>query len=108
MATSSFWQIGPNGERAEVATFEFQGKEFTSGGAFVSPTHAVGYPDNGTLRAWDGTVLGTCRIVSRWATPNSWLSSHQCQVEATIDGIRYTGRGAGNGMLWRGRRKANQ
>jgi hypothetical protein len=27
------------------------------------------------------------------------------QIEATIDGVGYTGRGGGDGMIWKGRRK---
>ena len=30
------------------------------------------------------------------------------QGEATINGVRYTGRTMGTGMIWRGKRKAGQ
>lgn len=29
------------------------------------------------------------------------------QIEATVDGITYTGRGAGVGMIYKGKRKAS-
>lgn len=30
------------------------------------------------------------------------------QIEATVDGVTYTGRGFGEDMVYRGKRKANQ
>jgi hypothetical protein len=106
--------------------FTFEGRDYESGGAYVTDTHAAGYPefrrispidgqyfrnidmvgDCGELRDWHGNAIGTCRIVARWPTPRSWVSSYMYQIEATIGGVTYTGRGAGSGMLWRGKRKA--
>lgn len=57
----------------------------------------------GPLNDWNGNKIGTARIVSSWATPKSYVSSRMYQIEATIDGVRYTGRGAGSGMVWGGR-----
>ena len=127
----SEWQTGPNGERVETGIFTHEGREFASGGALVTATHAIGYPHfavdsmsrfhagvgsltpleaiddigaRGELRAWSGEVLGMCRVVGRWPVRSHW-ASHMLQVEATIDGRTYTGRGFGNGMLWRGKVK---
>jgi peptidoglycan hydrolase-like amidase len=75
-----------------------------------------GYPEfkkefvgaTGALQSFTGKTLGTCRIVSMWRTPRSWVSSHMFQIEATIDGVTYTGRGAGSGMSWIGKPKAKR
>ena len=103
--------------RAETGIFTHEGREFPSGGAFVSPTHAIGYPHFpgadrivgtcGEMRGWDGQRLGTCRVVARWHI-QSWVGSYMHQIEATIDGRTYTGRGMGEGMIWRGRVKASK
>ena len=96
-------------------TVVHDGRQFTSGGAFVTETLARGYlqfdtPEmlgvTGSVTDWHGNLLGTARIVGKWPTPRSWMSSHMLQVECCIDGISYTGRGAGNGMAWTGNRCA--
>ena len=115
LESRSEWQSdGP--VKSEVGIIVHEGREFASGGAFVSPSHAVGYPDfprfadrvqesrTGRMKAWDGTDLGSCRIVASWPV-RSWVGSRMYQIEATIDGRTYTGRGFGSGMLWRGKAK---
>jgi hypothetical protein len=98
-------------ERDCVITHE--GRTFEAGGAAVTPEWALAYPDIpggeyrgafGAMRDWHGNEIGTCRVTARWKTPRSWVSSHMCQIEATIGGVKYTGRGAGSGSLWRGKR----
>lgn len=95
----------------------YEGKTFESGGAVVTPEYAIGYPKfdggefvgvTGVMQDWHGNRLGTCRIVSSWLTPRSFVSFHMYQIEALINGVRYTGRGAGNGMIWRGKRCKRQ
>jgi hypothetical protein len=87
-------------------TFEAQGRKFESGGAFVSPSHIIAYPkENGVLGDWHGNAIGTWRAVSTWKTPRSYMSSTMSQIEAVVDGIRYTGRGAGEGMIFKGKAK---
>jgi len=54
-----------------------------------------------------GAPLGTAEIVSSWLAP-SFISHYIHQVEAQIGGYRYTGRSRGNGMLWKGKRMAQQ
>lgn len=89
-------------------TFTHDGKPFTSGGAVVTPDYAIGYVGNaGTMTDWHGRVIGTCRVVSSRRI-SSWQSNRMYQIEATIDGVRYTGRGLGTNMLWRGKRMAKQ
>jgi hypothetical protein len=89
-----------------------QGRAFTSGGAIVTPEWAVGYLDKRggrhVVTTWHGAELGPARIVATWRTPTSYVSDRMHQVEATIGGIRYTGRTAGTGMIWKGRRMARQ
>lgn len=97
-------------------TFEHEGRKFESGGAVVTPDSATGYPKfdreyvgaTGIMCDWHGNTLGTAKIVSRWATPRSVYSSHMYQIESTIDGVKYTGRGNGSGMVWNGKRKAGK
>lgn len=63
---------------------------------------------DGVLTDWHGNAIGTYKIVSSWPTPRSFVSSRQFQVETRVDGITYTGRSAGVGMAYRGKRKAGQ
>lgn len=97
----------------ESATIIVNGREFTSGGAHVDPEHAIGYPHfpngdgygaRGEMRDWSGNRIGSARVVARWRI-HSWVSSHMMQIESTIDGRTYTGRGCGHGMIWKGRAK---
>jgi hypothetical protein len=88
-------------------TFYHDGKPYTAGGAIVTPDRIAAYPgDNGVLTDWHGRQIGTYRIVATWRNPRGIFSDTMHQIEATVDGIRYTGRGAGKGMLYRGKRKA--
>jgi hypothetical protein len=99
---------------SEEATIEFQGVGYTAGSGYVDDERCIGYPHfpkgeyqfaRGELRSGQGKVLGTCKITSIWRTPRSYVSSTMCQIEAVVDGKTYTGRGAGHGMLFKGRRK---
>lgn len=88
-------------------SFEHEGKTYTAGGAVVTYSNIVAYPDvGGTLKDWHGNVLGTWRTVTTWRTPRSYFSPTMSQIEATVDGVVYTGRGAGVGMIYKGKRKA--
>jgi len=98
-------------------TITHNGHNYTSGGAVVTPAYAVGYlkfdgPEwlgsTGTLTNWHGERLATARIVAKWPTPRSFMSSHMLQVECCIDGVWFTGRSAGSGMIWRGKPCAKQ
>jgi hypothetical protein len=65
----------------------------------------VGYlGDNGTLTDFHGNKIGTYRTLSTWKTPRSYVSSTYSSVEAFVDGKRYTGRSAGRGMRFYGKR----
>lgn len=83
-----------------------QGKEFAAGGAFVSPTHLIGYlAKNGILTNWHGAQIGTYRITSSWPIQSA-ISTMMHQVEARIGRTIYTGRSCGIGMIYRGKSKA--
>jgi hypothetical protein len=92
---------------------EHEGKKFEAGGAVVTDEWVIGYPKldsehvgaTGTLTSWHGEPLGTVRITSKWRTPKSFVSSHMFQMEARVNGKTYTGRSAGNGVIFRGRVK---
>jgi hypothetical protein len=87
--------------------FEHNGRKFEAGGAVVTPDYIVAYPgEDGVLNDWHGRAIGTWRAVSTWKTPRSFYSSTMSQIEATVDSVIYTGRGAGLSMIYRGRRKA--
>lgn len=87
-------------------TTELGGRTYEFGGAVVTPNLIVAYPgEAGVLNDWHGKPLGTWRATSTWRTPLNWYSSTMSQIEATVDGVVYTGRGAGVGMIFKGKRK---
>ena len=103
-------------------TVSFEGKAFTAGGASIVGDRIVAYigkvseaqgPEyrlqgNRDLTDWHGNVIGRCRLAKSWATPRSYVSSRMYQVYATVDGVTYTGRSAGEGMSFSGKRTAKQ
>lgn len=92
-------------------TFTHEGMAFTSGGAIVTDKYIVGYcsEDMKRLHTWHGEDLGPMCVVSSWRLPLScWLSDRMYQVEATVNGVVYTGRTTGGGMIARLKRKAGQ
>lgn len=99
-------------DRAELATVEFQGREFTAFGASIigrrvraylrGPDGRIG--DRGELVTFGGETIGTYVISGRWRTPRSYVSSHQVSARFRLsDGRRGYGRGAGAEMLFSGK-----
>jgi hypothetical protein len=104
-------------------TITHEGKTFESGGAVVTDDYAIGYvgkplgdgmgidrfgpTSRRALNDWHGNQIGTCYISQSWRV-FSYMGSHMCQIYATIDGVTYTGRGFGEGMIWKGKRVARQ
>lgn len=89
-------------------TIEHQGRKFTSGGAVVTKDFIVGYPaKDGIITDWHGNKIGTWRETSRWRV-NSHMGSHMLQIEAKVNGITYTGRGFGEGMIYNGKAKKSR
>ena len=92
----------------ENCCIEHEGKHFCAGGAVVTPEAIIAYPRNdGMLCDWHGKVIGEYQITARWPIRSYW-HTEMCQIEAKVDGVFYTGRGMGSGMLYRGKRKATQ
>lgn len=89
-------------------TIEHNGRKFTAAGAFVSDQYVVAYVGKDwTLTDWHGNKLGNCHVSSSWRI-NSFRSDRMYQIYATINGVQYTGRGLGEGMVCRFRRCARQ
>ncbi len=53
---------------------------------------------------WHGKKLGEAVKKKCWKTPRSHLSTTMCQYEVVVDGVRYTGRSAGDMMSFSGKR----
>src|ERR1700691_1873235 len=87
---------------------EHEGRSYEASGAIVSPECIVAYlgRDN-VLTDWHGNSLGTYRVTSTWRTPRSYVSTTMSQVRAIVNGVTYTGRSAGQGMIYCGRRVAD-
>jgi hypothetical protein len=89
--------------------FKHEGRKYESGGASVTLDHIIAYlGKDGVLTDWHGNPIGTYRITATWKTPRSYVSSTMNQVIAYTKGISYTGRSAGEGMVFRGKRVAKQ
>jgi hypothetical protein len=84
-----------------------QGRRFRAGGAVVTATTIVAYPSAGGILAdWHGRPIGTWRKVATWLVRvPSWRTPPTAimQIRAVVNGVTYTGRGQGPGMIFRGR-----
>ena len=84
---------------------EHAGRKYESGGAVITEDFCIGYlQKGGILTDWHGNKIGQYKITSTWKTPRSYVSSTMNQVTALVDGRRYTGRSAGVGMIFKGKR----
>ena|SRR5947208_1900095 len=92
----------------EVGIVTHDGREYSALGSVVTAEHVIAYKKGAQVTTWAGEVIGTCRVVSTWSTPHSYISSEMHQLEAVVNGVRYTGRCSGDGMIARLRRKARQ
>lgn len=107
MTSRSVWNTGPE-HRTECGIFVHEGREYSALGASVTPDRLVCYPhEDGTVRAWDGEVLGRYRILSSrpaifFGRP-SWIGSRYYCMRATVAGRTYSLRGFGVGMIATGR-----
>lgn len=61
--------------------------------------------DGGRLNNSRGKRIGSYKVVASWKTPKSYVSSRMYQVGAMVNNVVYTGRSAGVGMLFNGKRK---
>ena len=104
--------IEKNGELHEATALTVEGRTFVAGSGELTETHLTGYlkgpdeklGDRGEVTLGGGRVLGTYEVMSRWATPRSWLSSHRVWVHIYVGNKVYGGSSAGNGMLVQARR----
>lgn len=63
---------------------------------------------NGVFEDLNGQRIGKYALVYGWKTPNSHVSDRMYQVEVIVNGVLYTGRSAGVGMLFNGRMKKSK
>ena len=69
--------------------------------------HCIAYPGkDGILHTWHGEAIGSWKATSSWPI-RSWVGSKMYQIEARIGDVIYTGRGFGEGMIFKGKRKAS-
>lgn len=103
----SHWQETPSHAKVELGSFDFHGRTFTALGAIVDHAagRVVGYPTvdtgAGRLHAWDGSDLGSVRVVGR-ASGLPDITGRPIKLicyRATVDGRQYHGRGLGRGMV---------
>jgi hypothetical protein len=88
--------------------FEHDGRKFESGGAIVTDLFIVAYPaTQGRLNDWHGNEIGTWRVLSSWRV-RSWIGERMYSIEARVNGVRYVGRGFGEGMSLRAKRSPIQ
>lgn len=90
-------------------TIEYAGRQFTASGAVVTPGYLLAYPaDGGILTDWHGAPIGTWRTISTrpaiFFGRRSWIGPTYYYMRATVDGVTYSLRGFGVGMVARGRR----
>lgn len=76
----------------------YVGKQENRAGSLI-PIH--------TLTDWHGHAIGTIRLTSSWRI-NSYLTDRMYQGYATVNGVTYTGRTCGRGMVYHGKRVAKQ
>ncbi len=87
--------------------FKHEGRKFCAGGAIVTPEVVIAYPaKDGILTDWHGEQIGRWVSVASWRI-YSFTGSIMHQIEARVNGVLYTGRGFGVGMIYKGKRKAN-
>jgi hypothetical protein len=90
----------------EVGIVTHEGKDYSVLGIVITNTTITAYlgKDNQPTK-WDGTIIGHYSIVASWPTPHGF---GMCQVEAWVGPNCYTGRSAGEGMVFNGKRVARQ
>jgi len=113
METHTEIVTAPNGAVVEMVTIKFQGHEFTAMGSVVDKANGliVGYPKK-TPSGWtigDGVASDVkIRLISSWKQrmPNGFFPWTRIYAwSAVVDGVRYSGRNSGEGMLLRMRAK---
>lgn len=96
------------GVTAEIGTVIHEGREYSAGGAVVTPEYLICYPnDRGEVCDWAGKVLGTYRTISSrpaiFFGHHSWQGTNFYYMRAKVDGRSYSIRGFGAGMVAKGK-----
>jgi hypothetical protein len=74
----------------------------------VTPDYLIAYPGKGgVLNDWHGKPLGTWRVLSSWRV-HSYIGERMCSIECRVNGVRYVGRGFGEGMSLNAKRSPRQ
>lgn len=85
------------------------GRKYESGGAMVTNDRIVAYlGKEGKLTNWHGKKIGSYQVTSSWKNPRGIYSDRNYQVDATVGGVKYTGRSGGVGMAFTGKRRRRQ
>ena len=89
--------------------FTHDGRTYEAAGAHVDDQFIIAYPGKGgILASWHGERMGTWRATSSWRV-RSYIGTRMYQIVAILDDGRiYTGRGFGEGCIFRGERIASQ
>lgn len=88
--------------------FEHDGRKFESGGAVISDRVLIAYPSkDNVLGDWHGKPIGTWRVLSSWKI-RSLYADRMYSIEARVNGVRYVGRGFGEGFMLRAKRSPIQ
>ena len=99
-----------NGAVVEVGVFSHEAKTFSALGSVVDPASGIiiGYVSHAGgkahLTTWDGDYILPIVCVSTWDIRNRHTGerTRMCAYRATdAHGVRYSGRGLGDGMLLR-------
>lgn len=90
-------------------TITHQGKSFEAGGAVITQDYLIAYPGaNGELHDWHGNKIGTWKLISSrpamFFGHRSWMADRYCYMRARVNGVQYSLRGFGEGMIAKGRR----
>jgi len=90
-------------------TISHAGRSYTANGAVVTADRVVAYPGaNGILNDWHGQPIGTYHVISSrpavFFGHRSWMADRYFYMRATINGVRYSLRGFGEGMIATGKR----
>ena len=93
------------------AVVHHKGREFTSGGGFVSPTHLfmyLGRDKRGVhglcVTDWHGNVISLDVVVIGKQRVRSWRTDCWLYIRVVINGVTYSGISGGVGMYIRARR----
>lgn len=101
METRSEHGTAANGAAVELGILSHEGKDFSALGSIRDEGNGyiVGYPKGSGLQTWDGQDMGIrLQVVSSWPV-RSYIGTRMYAYCADIGGVRYHGRGFGDGIV---------